>query len=91
METIIGQFSNLGVGVASIAVIYLIVSQALKLLHEQAISFREYVEANNHKSVEVMTECRDAIKAASKNIEKSTDIMQEVFVKGSNRRNNNDS
>lgn len=77
-QQLINMLPNLGVGVAAMVVLYLSFRDFLKTLNEKEKVFKNYVEANNHKSVEVMTECRDVMSAAAENIKKNTEVMQSV-------------
>jgi uncharacterized membrane protein len=77
-ELFLKTLPNLGVGIAAVVVLYLCFKVAIDALNKRDDAFRQYVEANNHKSVEVMTECRDAIKAAAENIRQSTEIQRQV-------------
>jgi hypothetical protein len=72
------QLPNLGVGVAAVIVLYLCFKVAIEALNSRDKAFREFVEANNHKSVEVMVECRDVIREAADSIKASTDIQRQV-------------
>lgn len=75
---LITQLPNLGVGVAAVVVLYLCFKLAVEALNERDKAFRDFVLANNHKSVEVMAECRDVIHVAAENIRSSTEIQRQV-------------
>ncbi len=78
-EALVGEtISGVGIGAGALYVLYLVFRLAFEAINKRDTAFKEYVEANNHKSVEVMTECRDAIKAASKNMELSTKIQTKL-------------
>jgi uncharacterized membrane protein YgaE (UPF0421/DUF939 family) len=89
------QFQNLGIGVASIVILYLCfklfleaLSKRDKILNEKDNAFREFVSEHNHKSVETMMNCNNSIQEATENIKKSTEIQQlmlEVLLKDKNR------
>lgn len=78
-DQLIAQLPNLGVGVAAVVVLYLCFKVAVEALNSRDKAFREFVEANNHKSVEVMTECRDVIREAADNIKSSTEVQKQVI------------
>ncbi len=77
-DSLISVLPNLGVGVAAVIVLYLCFKIAIEALNERDEAFRNFVEANNHRSVEVMTECRDVIHQAAENIKSSTEIQRQV-------------
>ncbi len=77
--TLMNTLPNLGVGVAAVVVLYLCFKIAIIALNERDKAFRDFVEASNHRSVEVMTECRDAIHQAAESIKSSTDIQKLVL------------
>ena len=80
MDTLLtNAIPNLGVGVAAVLVVYLCFKIAVAALNERDKAFRDFVEANNHSSVEIMTECRDVIKEAADNIKMSTEIQKQVI------------
>ncbi len=70
---------NLSVGVAAITVLYLCFKLTIMAFNERDKAFRDFVEANNHRSVEIMTECRDVIKEAAENIRQNTDTQRQVI------------
>lgn len=70
---------SVGVGTAAVIVLYLVFRVAVDALNKRDEAFKSFVEANNHRSVEVMTECRDAIRQAAKNIETSTEIQKQTI------------
>lgn len=75
---LIAQLPNLGVGVAAVVVLFLCFKVTVEAFNERDRAFRDFVEANNHRSVEVMTECRDVIHVAAENIKSSTEIQKQV-------------
>ncbi len=77
-ELFLKTLPNLGVGVAAVVVLYLVFRAAIEALNKRDDAFQKFVEANNHKSIEVMTECRDAIKEAAENIRQSTEIQKQA-------------
>lgn len=78
-ELFIKTLPNLGVGIAAVVVLYLVFRVAIEALNKRDEAFRSFVEANNHKSIEVMTECRDAINKAAANIETNTQIQKQLI------------
>jgi len=77
-ELFLKTLPNLGVGVAAVVVLYLVFRVAIEALNKRDDAFQKFVEANNHKSIEVMTECRDAIREAADNIRQSTEIQKQA-------------
>ncbi len=77
-DSLISMLPNLGVGVAAVVVLYLCFKVAVEALNDRDKAFREFVNSNNHRSVEVMTECRDVIHVAAENIRSSTEIQRQV-------------
>jgi len=77
-ELFLKTLPNLGVGIAAVAVLYLVFRTAIEALNRRDEAFQKFVEANNHKSIEVMTECRDAIREAAENIRTSTEIQKQA-------------
>jgi hypothetical protein len=73
------SLQNLGVGVAAVVILYLCFKASLTAFNERDKAFRDFVEANNHRSVEIMTECRDVIHQAAENIKQSTEIQKQVI------------
>ena len=55
--------------------------RSLKSIDERDRSFREFVNANNHASVEVMTQCRDQIRESADNIRANTELQKMVLDK----------
>jgi hypothetical protein len=86
---ILKQVPQLGIGVAAVIVLYLCFKIFVAALNTRDTAFKSFVEANNHRSVEVMTECRDAIRDAAANIRESTEIQKQVVGRmiTNNRRN----
>ena len=80
-ESILSILPNLSVGVASVVVLYLSYVRSLKSIDERDRSFREFVNANNHASVEVMTQCRDQIRESADNIRANTELQKMVLDK----------
>ena len=76
---LIEALPNLGVGVAAVVVVYLCFKTAIGALNERDKAFRDFVTANNHRSVEIMSECRDVIHEAADNIKQSTEIQRQVI------------
>lgn len=70
---------NIGVGVAAVVVLYLTFKIAIAALGERDKAFRDFVQANNHKSIEVLTQCRDAINEAAGNIRTNTEIQKQLI------------
>ena len=70
---------NLGIGIASVYILYLVFRVAIDAINQRDKSFKEYVEANNHKSVEVMTECRDSIRAATEGMKIHNDSHRQMM------------
>lgn len=77
-ELFLKTLPNLGVGVAAVIVLYLVFKVAIDALNKRDEAFKNFVEANNHKSIEVMTECRDAINEAAENIRTNTEIQKQL-------------
>lgn len=77
-ELFLKTLPNIGVGVAAVVVLYLVFKAAIDALNKRDDAFQKFVESSNHKSVEVMTQCRDAIEAAAKNIEQNTELQRQV-------------
>ena len=77
-DSLITMLPQLGVGVAAVVVIYLLMVKTIDSINARDEAFRTYVEAHNHKSVEIMTECRDVIKEAAANIAQNTEIQKQV-------------
>ena len=78
-QTLLEMLPNLGVGLAAMVVLYLSFKLFAALIEKKDKAFTDYVNANNHKSVEVMTECRDAIKASADNIKEHTDTHKQLI------------
>lgn len=82
-EFFLKALPNLGVGVASVLIFAVLLFYIFRIfveaLNQRDKTFREFVEANNHKSVEVMTECRDAIREAADNIKQNTEIQKQLI------------
>lgn len=78
-ELFLKTLPNLGVGLAAVAVLYLVFRVAIEALNKRDEAFQKFVEANNHKSVEVMTQCRDAIREAAENIRQNTEIQKQAI------------
>lgn len=77
-DELIKQLPNLGVGVAAVVILYLCFKVSIEALNERDKAFREFVQSNNHRSVEVMTECKEVIHVAAENIRSSTEIQRQV-------------
>ncbi len=78
-ELFLKTLPNFGVGVAAVVVLYLVFKVAIEALNKRDEAFKNFVESNNHRSVEVMTECRDAIREAADNIRSSTEIQKQTI------------
>ena len=76
---LINSIPNLGVGVAAVVVVYLCFKTAIGALNDRDKAFKDFVESNNHRSVEIMSECRDVIHEAADNIKMSTEIQRQVI------------
>lgn len=77
-DILIKTLPQLGVGVAAVVVIYLLMAKAFDALNVRDAAFKNFVESNNHRSIEVMTECRDVIREAALNIQQNTEIQKQV-------------
>ncbi len=73
---------NLAVGVAAVLIfavlLYYVFRIFVEALNERDKAFRDFVQSNNHKSIEVMTQCRDAIQEAANNIRQNTELQKQV-------------
>ena len=78
-ELFLKTLPNLGVGVAAVIVLYLAFKISIEALSKRDDAFRHFVETNNHRSVEVMTQCRDAIRESADNIRQSTELQKQVI------------
>ncbi len=77
---LIQMLPNLGVGVAAIVVLYLCFKIAIQSINEKDRAFREYVQEHNHKSIEVMCECRDAIRESAEKIKSNTKVQEKILL-----------
>lgn len=78
-ELFLKTLPNLGVGVAAVIVLYFVFKVSIEALNKRDEAFQKFVEANNHKSIEVMAECRDAINEAAGNIRTNTEIQKQLI------------
>ncbi len=77
-ETLLTAAPNFGVGVAAVIALYLCFKYAIDALNNRDKAFKDFVESSNHRSVEVMTECRDVIREAADNIKANTEVQKLV-------------
>ncbi len=78
--SLVQMLPNLGVGVAAIVVLYLCFKIAIQSINEKDRAFREYVQEHNHKSIQVMCECRDAIRKSAENIDANTKVQEKILL-----------
>lgn len=82
IEALVPILPNLAVGVAAVLIfavlLYYVFRIFVEALNERDEAFQKFVTENNHKSVEVLTQCRDAIQEAAENIRQNTEIQKQV-------------
>lgn len=67
---------NLGVGIATVVVLYLVFRIFIEALNKREEAFRNYVTENNHKITELVIQSTLAIKESSEAIKKSGQFIQ---------------
>lgn len=75
-ELLLKSLPNLGVGIASLVVLYLVFKICVSALNERDKAFREFVHARNHEMTSLIVESTTAIKESSVAIKRSSDFIQ---------------
>lgn len=82
LESLIKILPNLGVVIAAVLIfgvfVYFLFKLFIDAIDKREEAFRSYVVVNNHKTTEILVECRDVIKEAADNIRQSTEIQKQV-------------